>query len=166
MQVIVRDDFTGQYSIDSFDFWESFRWMIETGGDDLLQLYKSKEVYSKDWKRQNGRQYDLTQRVFDDKTVTLSGYLIADDEGDFWARYLALWDLLKSQGARAIYSYDLKQTFSAFYLNSPGAKKLTPLAGYPGKIAMKLDIQFQVMFMEMGAPSPTGGLPYSLPIIL
>lgn len=153
MQVIVSSAFSGgQYTIDTQDFWIAYGWMIESGGDDFLQLYKSKEVYSKDWKGQNGKQYDLSKRFFDDKVVTLSGYLIAEDEDDFWIKYLALWDLFKAPGARSIYSFELKQTFSAFYLDSPNAKRLTRLVDHPGKIAMKLDIQFQVMFMEFEPP--------------
>lgn len=149
----MREDFTGeQYTIESQDLWLVFGWMIKSGGDDLLQLYKSKEVYSYDWKDQNGRQYDLSQRFFEDKVVTLSGILIADDEEDFWTKYLALWDLLKSPGSKTLYSYDLKQTFSVFYLDTPNPKKLTPLADYPGKIGMNLDIQMQVMFMDFDPP--------------
>lgn len=153
MQVVARGDYSGQYTIDSNDFWSVYGWMIESGSDALLQLPKSKEVYTKDWKGQNGKQYDLTKRFFDDKTVTLSGHLIADDEGDFWAKYLALWELIKSPGTRTIYSFELKQTFAAFYLESPNTKRFTRLQDHPGKIAMKLDVQFQVMFMEFDPPT-------------
>ena len=153
MQVVVNGDFSDQYTIDSYDFWVTYGWMIESGGDDLLQLYKSKEVYSKEWKGQNGKQYDLSKRFFEDKVVTLSGYLIAENEADFWTKYLSLWDLLKLPGTRYIYSFELKQTVSAFYLDSPNSKRFTRLVDHPGKIAMKLDIQFQVMYMEMEPPT-------------
>lgn len=154
MQVVVSGIFTGeQYIFEEQDVWTAYGYMVESGGDGLLALYKSKEVYSKDWKGQNGRQYDLSQRFFEDKVVTLSGVIVADDETDFWDKYLAFWDVLSSPGAKTLYSNDLKQTFSTFYLDSPGTKKLTPLADWPGKIGMKLDIQLQVMFLEMEPPS-------------
>jgi hypothetical protein len=154
MQVVVSGDFSGeQYVFSGSDLWTAYGYMVETGGNDLLQLYKSKEVYAKDWKGQNGKQYDLTKRFFEDKIATLSGVLVADDEDDFWEKYLALWEVLKSPGAKTLYSNDLKQTFSVFYLDSPNSKKLTPLSDYPGKIGMRLDIQFQVMFMEFEPPT-------------
>jgi len=143
----------GVYKFDGLDAWDAYKWSIESGSDDLLQLYKSKEVYSKDWKGQNGRQYDLTKRFFEDKVATLSGPIIADSKEEFWEKYLAFWNYLKSPGAKLLYSHELEQTFSVFYLDSPNTKRLTRLQGDPNKIAMKLEIQFQVMFMEFEPPS-------------
>lgn len=153
MQAIVNGDFNGgQYSIDSFDLWASFGYVIESGSDDLIQLPKSKEVFSYDWKDQNGRQYDLSKRFFDDKIGTLSGYIIANDKDDFWTKYLALWDVLKSPGQRQLYSFELEQTFNVFYLESPNSKRFTSIQDFPDKIAVKIDIQLQVMFMEFVPP--------------
>ncbi|MEJ2905098.1 hypothetical protein WAE58_21815 [Pedobacter panaciterrae] len=153
MQVFVHGDLSGQYKIGGLDLWDNYNYFIETGSDDLLQLYKSKEVYSHDWKGQNGKQYDLSKRFFEDKIVTLSGYLIANTKEQFWTKYLAIWDLFKSPGSRLLYSNELEQTFSVFYLDSPNPKRFTRLQEFPDKVVMKLDIQLQVMFMEFESPS-------------
>lgn len=166
MQVIVSGDFTGeQYTIDSLDFWTAFGWMIESGNDELMALPDSKEVYSKDWKGENGKQYDLTKRYFEDKVVTLAGYIIAETKADYWNKYKALWNLLKSPGTREIYSYELEQTFGAFYLKSPGVKRFTRLQDFPDKIAVKVDITFQVMFSDL-TPPIGNFLPLALPFDL
>lgn len=144
---------TGLYKIDGLDLGASFNYLVSSGSDDLLQLPESKEVYTYDWKGQNGKQYDLTKRFFDDKEVTFTGHIIADDKTEFWTKYLALRDLLMAPGTRMIYSFELEQTFGAFYLKSPGVKRFTRLQGFPDKIAMKLDLTFQVMFSDLEIPA-------------
>ena len=126
--------------------------MVESGSDDLLQLPASKEVYSYDWKGQNGRQYDLSKRFFDDKKVTFSGYFITNTKAEFWQKYLAFWNLLKSPGVRTIFANELEQTFSCFYLESSNTKRFTKLRDFPDKIAVKVDLTLQVMFSEMTQP--------------
>lgn len=96
MQIIVTGDLSGQFTIDTLDMWVHFRYAVESLGDDLLRWTPSKEVYSYDWKGQNGKQYDLTKRFYDDKEATISGVLAADDEDDFWERYIAFENLWKA----------------------------------------------------------------------
>lgn len=152
MQVFVTGDLTNQYNIDSKNFWEEYGYVVDSGSDDLLGIEKSKEVYSFDWKGQHGKEYDLTKRFFEDKTATLTGHLIASDKTEFWTKYTALINLLKAPGVRMIYSFELEQTFAGFYLESPGVKRLTRLLEFPGKIAMKLDLTFQIMYSEFEIP--------------
>lgn len=144
---------SGLYKLEGLDVWTGYNYAVGSGSDDLLQLYKSKEVYSFDWKGQNGRQYDLTKRFFEDKIVTISGHIVVDTKEEFWQKYLALWNLLKSPGAKLLYSFELEQTFSVFYLDSPNTKRFTRLQEFPDMIAVKVDLQLQVMFMEMEPPS-------------
>ncbi|WP_448104743.1 PKD domain-containing protein [Pedobacter panaciterrae] len=148
-------DASGLYKFDGLDVWNTYGYAVGSGSDDLLQLYKSKEVYSYDWKGQNGRQYDLSKRYFDDKVATLSGHIVVATKEEFWQKYLALWEFLKSPGAKFLYSHELEQTFSVFYLDSPNVKRFTRLQEFPEMITVQVDIQLQVMFMEMEPPSST-----------
>ena len=144
---------SGLYNLEGLDVWTGYSYAVGSGSDDLLQLYKSKEVYSFDWKGQNGRQYDLTKRFFEDKIVTISGHIVVKTKEEFWEKYLSLWNLLRSPGSKLLYSHELEQTFSVFYLDSPNAKRFTRLQEFPDMIAVKVDLQLQVMFMEMEPPS-------------
>jgi len=156
------------YTIDNLDYWDAFGYMVDSGSDAFLALADSKEVFSIDFKDQHGKQYDLSKRFFEDKTVTQTGYIIARSKAEFWQKYIALWNLLKSPGVRTIYSYELEQSFAAFYLKSPGVKRFTQLQGYPSLIAMKLDLTFQVMFLDFLQPEAPNNilLPALLPFIL
>jgi hypothetical protein len=165
---MINIDESRVYKIDELDYWTAFNYMIESGSDDFLAMPDSKEVYSIDFKDGNGKQYDLTKRYFEDKVVTQSGYILANTKGEFWEKYIALWNLITSPGARTIYCYELEQYFSAFYLKSPGVKRFTRLQNYPDLIAVKVDITWQVMYSEFVQPGdPTNILlPAVLPFIL
>nr|GEZ91839.1 hypothetical protein [Tanacetum cinerariifolium] len=141
---------------------------VSSGNDQLLKLPKSKEPYSYDWGGQNGKEYDLTNRFFEDKNVTFSGHILADSKADFWSKYISLWNVLKSAGLRSIYSTELEQTFNGFYTEMNSAERFTRLQEYPDSVAVAVEITFQLVYSEILPPDPgsNNSFPYTFPFTL
>lgn len=146
---------TGKYKIDGLDMFDTYGVVVSDGSDDFLAFPNSKEVYFHDFKDENGKQYWLGQRFFEDKTAILSITLLADTEESFKTKRDALWARLSASGERTIYINELDMSFQCFYKSTKSTERLTRIK--VGQVAVKMQLEFQVIDILEGGEVPGSG---------
>jgi hypothetical protein len=138
-----------QYDINGINLYDNFGFVAESGKKGLLMFPKSKETYKKNWGDQNGSEYDLSARYFEDNTAVLSGAIVAQGSADFWTKYDGLRDLLVSNDAKTLYAHNLNRNFSVYYDEMTDLDPLTPFSP-SDQIIVKISLSFIVMWPVSG----------------
>lgn len=146
---------SGQYQINGLDLYLNFGWFSvdRTSSDGFLMYPETKEPDSYDWGDQNGKEWYLDERYFQDGLVTLSGFMEAPDHETFWQRHGLFWAVLKSAGELTFYSHELDRNFKVFYRKCTRVNRLTRMQGTT-YVGAKMDLQFQNLSYLDGATIP------------
>lgn len=100
-----------RYTIDNIDFNDFGVWVKESAG--VVDLPKPKEIKSTSWAEYHGSVVDLRNVRMEQRQITLSCYLKADNSADFTAKILNFEKLLF--GGLKRLQIDLTQDTSLFF---------------------------------------------------
>jgi hypothetical protein len=145
---------SGKHSIDGNDVFTSFGLVVESGGNDFLRFPKLKEPLSQDWPDQNGKEYDLSSPVFEEKNPVLTVVIIADTIAQFWIYHKAFFTALRQPGTKRFYIAAYERSFYIFYRDNTALTKLVKFNQYGGKIG----VRYQLALTE---PVPSFWLPFN-----
>jgi len=115
-----------KYTIDGVDL-ETIGVIVMSGSDDFLKMPDLKPPLQYDWKDQNGIQVYLNSPVYQSKEITLKMAIHATSESQFWERYNAFFNLIKTAGTKRLYVGELKRSFYVYYSRMEEFKRLTRL---------------------------------------
>lgn len=141
-----------KYFLDNIDMYSAYGYIATSGSDSMLQLPKRKEPLSHDWKDQNGIEYDLSAPpVYETRTISLKGFIVAINEADFWTKYNALKEVLFTNGTKLLRCEEIDTEINVFYYDCSNIKRRTRIKN-TDLIGMELDL----IFKEVGSPvAPT-----------
>lgn len=129
------------------NLYDEFGLVIQTGTAELLRFPKRKKTFEQDWRESNGKEYDLTNPVFEDKEVTLQCAIIADSAGQFWEKYDAFFNEIAQPGRHELYIDDHdEKLYSVFYVDSSNFQKTSKKLKGVSKIFVKFNLTLNVSF--------------------
>lgn len=145
---------SGLYKLNGLDIYSSYGFVPDKSNPGkLLPFPKSKAVPQYNWPDEDGTEYDLTVRYFENTTFTLAGEFQAATESDFWTKYNNLWNVLKTPGEHYLYSATQNKTYAVFYLEMPKADLLIPFSR-GGIVHVKAEITFQIISVVTDGSEP------------
>lgn len=131
--------------LNSLSLWEEFGVVIQTGKQELLKFPARKTTFSQSWRESNGKEYDLSTPVLEDKEVTLQCAFMADTLANFWTKYDTLLFELTLPGERQLYVDDHGKTYNFFYKDSSNWVISTKKLSGVSKIFVKFNLQIVVL---------------------
>jgi hypothetical protein len=128
----------GMYTINGRDLWTEFGVMIDrVSAAELLALPEPKARLTHDWEDEDGEEVLLTPTLTKARDVTLTCLIRAANGSEFWGKYYGLYDEL-TQGAVALHSRELNETYSLLLTGFGKPEKLTRIAGQ--RVAVKFTV--------------------------
>jgi hypothetical protein len=137
---------TGQYELQGIDMYARYGWFSKerSSSDDLLKFAKAKDPEEHDWQDENGKEYDLDARLVEDSLITLTGYMEAPNEAEYWRRYYQLRAALLQPGELNLYSFEAGKNFKVFYKDNTKFRRLTRIKDV-SYICVEMDFQLQLI---------------------
>lgn len=126
--------------------FDDYKLIIQTGTAELLELPERKEVFSNDWREENGQEYDLSLAKYKDKEVTLSCCFLCNDDADYWNCYNSFWQAIRGGGWLTLYIHDHSKTYNVFYKKTSGWKKGSKRLKDVSKVLVKFQLTLQVQY--------------------
>ena len=129
---------------------------IERGGsDDFISFPERRTPAQNDWAEHDGLEVDLSDLVFEAKTVKVNYVLVATDETTFKNRLNAFENLHFSPGYRQIYVREFDKTFSLRFIGFSGYKHRGGLLNSRRKVA-KITVEYSMDHpLQLFAAIPT-----------
>lgn len=136
----------GQYELQGIDMYTRYGWFSKerSSSDDLLKYPKAKDPESHDWTDDNGKEYDLDERFVEDGIITLTGYLEAPNENEFWKRYYLLRAAFLQPGELNLYNFEAGKNFKVFYKDNTKFRRVTRIKDV-NYICVEMDFQLQLI---------------------
>lgn len=82
--------------------YDEFGLVIQTGTEGLLTFPERKFGHINDWREEDGLEYDMSLVRYQEKEVTLSCAIMANDDLEFWTRYNDFFKEITKEGYQAI----------------------------------------------------------------
>jgi len=108
----------GSCIIDTVDIASIGAMVLRESDLDLLSFPARKDPPQVDWFERDGLDVDLSEAFFNDKKVTMSYYLKADDGSAYLQRLDTFIAMHEMSGLRQMYLRDLDKTFTLRYLGN------------------------------------------------
>lgn len=135
--------------IDGRDITAAYGLYIQKGTADVLRLPPKKDGIVHDWREVNGKDYDLSKIVLDERITTFQVGMIAASESLFFQQLDAFKALLLQPGLRRleIATHPGRQYYF-FYKDWSSITQMEPLRGTGGEVA-------QLFTLTICEPSPS-----------
>ena len=137
---------TNKYKLNNVDMYTAYGFFGKDGASNpLLTPRKRKPVYSNNWAERNGAEWDLDAPVkYEDRQLTLSGYVIGISESDFHTKFNALKAVFANTGYQVLSCVDLGSGYDAkvFCTDWREVRKLWDIKN-GGSVVVEIEIQLQ-----------------------
>ena len=132
-------------TLNTRNLFTDFGLVIQTGTAELLAFPTRKSTLEVDWREQDGKQYDLSTPVFEDKEVGLKCAIMADDDTSFWTQHQALFDELSKAETQSLFIHDHSKTYTVFYKSSTNWNKKSKRLKGVSKVFVQFTLNLQVL---------------------
>lgn len=134
---------TGIILMDSNDLWTTYGVFALRGSyDDLIRLPDLKEPSSYSWAAEDGEDVDLTNRVAENRDVTLKFLMKADTMAALNTKRSALFAALKADGWRYVNFVTLNLNLYLYYKSCKAAKYIR---GAVPKLELSLEFRLKAV---------------------
>ncbi len=103
------------YKIDNYDMSQFGMWVLQGTDDSIRKAANVRENLKITAKNMTGVVYDNYYVRWKSKDITLKLFINAENISVFWARYMALYNILFSAGLHTIYFAPANATYHFFY---------------------------------------------------
>lgn len=93
---------SGYWYLDGLDIWNNFAIGIQDGLAQFIPLTERKESITNDWPDQDGLDVDTSSHFFKERLVTLTCWLFAESETEFWTKRDSFINQLRKPGLRRL----------------------------------------------------------------
>ncbi len=143
-----------QYFLDGVDLYTGYSFIVTSGSDGLLQFPERKKPLSHDWAEENGTEYDLISAPkYRDRQITLKGFIVCENEVDFWTKYDALFVAFDKTGTRTLTVTELARQCYVFYLAMKETKRHTRIKN-TSLIGVEISIDLQIVTHQVNTDDP------------
>lgn len=146
---------TDEYSFNDLDGYLTYGWIMESGGRDLIRPPKLKDPLSLSWPDQNGTQYDLSVKYFEEKNITITGVILGTSIADFFAKEDAFFTMWAQPGTIRLYKKSYDRSFYVFMKDCTNVTEITKFKEYGQMIGMRYSI-------SICEPVPNFAKPFNL----
>lgn len=145
----------GSCIIDGIDLATLGIFIGRGGSDDFISFPERRAPAQNDWAEHHGLEVDLSDLVFEAKTVKVNYVLVATDETTFKNRLNAFENLHFSPGYRQIYVREFNKTFSLRFVGFSDYKHKGGLLKRQKKVA-KIAVEYAMDHpLQLFAATPT-----------